>query len=996
MNYTVNDRNNKKVPVVKVRGKASKTIRTDIGKSSSNLSTLEKQARGKALQNNFNDTLPRSGVNNFKSAGSSSSNPSNRLGKPSYSRPDRPVYNRAEKPTPYKNALHDRKVVINEKANKENIAKRELLQNTISGNQLNPLNKILQNNDQKKEFRTYNPQNNSDAPRRFNKFGQDANRGFRSDRPGGFNRFGGDRPNFGSRPDGQSRPGGFNKFGGDRPSFGNRSDEQSRPGGFNRFGSRPDGQSRPGGFNRFGSRPDGQSRPGGFNRFGSRPDGQSGGFNKFGNRNDGRPSRPGFSDNKFNSFKPFPKARPFMSKPGEGKPFNKPFSTPFGSNSFNSKPSSFGAENRKSFGVKRKFSKSDSYGDKRQNRFRNESNESNERFSHQFLGKINSADDVEIYNSNSYFQKKNRNVAKARDTAVRHVVIPFEGIDPVSLASKIAVKINFLHSKLVELDLPKSSLIDPEIALAIIEETGHTGEIAKKEMDIVPDQGNPEDYAPRCPVVTIVGHVDHGKTSLLDALRKTNVVSGESGGITQSIGASQVFLDKKRFVTFVDTPGHEAFTSMRIRGVEITDVVILVIAADDGIKDQTVEAIQHIKNADVPFIICYTKIDKNVNNIDSIRQKLLIHSVMVESLGGDVLEVEVSAMQNKNLDKLLEILLLQAEMLELKANNKCKASGIVIESNLDKHKGPIATILMKNGTLNYSDNFIVGNTYGKVRAMTLPNKDKVKEVTASIPVEIMGLNDIPNPGDMLIEVSSDKEARSISEYRLGIENRVAVPKKEIDILAYFNEEQAEKINLLVKADVAGSLEAIVAAISKIEYENIEINVVGKGNGAISESDVLLAKTSKSTIISFKVNAPSAITSIAQQHDVKIKKFSVIYELLDYIKSVAEGILAPTEEEEILGTATIKAIFVKKKLGTIAGCGVDEGIMKIKTKGRVIRNGKEIYTGDILSLKQRQYDKKEIPANQECGIIIDGFTDFHIGDTIESFIIKELEKPNPDA
>ncbi|QEK37966.1 translation initiation factor IF-2 [Candidatus Cytomitobacter indipagum] len=843
-----------------------------------------------------------------------------------------------------------RKVNFNQEAiGKVTEMKRDLLKGAM-GSSLNPLNKILNTGEKKTEFRTYTPNRsqgsfNRNRPDSGGRFGPGNNR-FSSGGGG----FGGNRFNNNGGGFGGNR---FNNNGGGNGFGGNRFNNSGGGGGFggNRFNNNSGG-----GFN----------RPGNFHR-----------------KDDSRPSfRPG-SESRLNAFK-LSKGRAFI--PSDKKPFQKSFSS--FAPSFMSKSS----EGRK-FATKKKFFKQD--GDKKQNRFRQEEGPSEERFSHQFLGKINSAEDIEI-DSNMYFNKRFRNSQRVKDAVVRNVEIPFEGIDPMNLANQMAVKLNVLHAKLESLDLSKSDIIEPEMALIIVEEMGHKAEVmTNKDMEIIPDVGNEDDYEPRCPIVTIVGHVDHGKTSLLDALRKTNIVSGESGGITQAIGASQVFLNENKFVTFVDTPGHEAFTSMRVRGVEITDIVVLVIAADDGIKDQTVEAIQHIQNAKVPFIVCYTKIDKPDSNIDNIRQKLLIHNIVVESMSGEILEVEVSAMKNKNLDKLLEMLLLQAEMLELRGNNKCKASGIVIESRLDRHKGPVATVLIKNGKLDYADHFIVGDTYGKIRNMTLPNDKKTKSATTSIPVEIMGLNDVPSPGDLLIEVDSEKEARSISEYRVNLKKRVVVKKKEVDILAYFNEEKAKNINLIVKADVAGSLEAIVAAVSKIEYESIDINVVGKGNGALTDSDVLLAKTSDSTIICFKVNIPSSVAGLAKEHNIKIKRFSVIYELIDYVKSMAEGILAPTEEEKILGTAVIKEIFVKKKIGTIAGCGVEEGIIKVKTKGRVIRNGKEIYIGDILSLKQRQYDKVEIPANQECGIIMEGFTDFHIGDQIESFIIKNIAKKDID-
>ncbi|USO00602.1 MAG: translation initiation factor IF-2 [Alphaproteobacteria bacterium] len=670
----------------------------------------------------------------------------------------------------------------------------------------------------------------------------------------------------------------------------------------------------------------------------------------------------------------------------ELKPFHKAFSS-----SFLSKPTFQDTTRKSSTSTKtKKFIKPDTLEKKQ--RVRTESDDENEKMTYQIRGTIESVDEVDAIAESSVFgTKKFKSQRKEREKVIRTVRIPFEGISLTSLANAMAVKLKQLKSKLDNLKISYEGVIDPESAFLVVEEMGHIPEILSKEMDIVPAVGNAEDYKLRCPVVTIVGHVDHGKTSLLDALRKTNVVSTESGGITQSIGASQVFLDKEKFVTFIDTPGHEAFTSMRMRGVQITDIVVLVIAADDGIKDQTVEAINHIRVSNVPFIICYTKIDKSGSKIDKIRQDLLRYNIMVESLGGDVLEVGVSAAKKQNLDALLNLLLLQAEMLELKGNDKCMASGVVIESRLDKHRGPIATVLIKNGSLKQADNFIVGSTYGKVRSMSLSNGQTTKVCTPSVPVEIMGINTVPVPGDILIGIESEKKAREVSEYRIALEKKIINKQKEIDILEYFNTEADKKINLILKADFAGSVEAIASAIAKLSYEGVSIEIVSKSNGAVTESDVLLAKTTSSIILAFKVNAPTSVEKLIKENDVQIKRFSIIYELIEYVDGLAKGILAPSEKEEILGKAIIKAVFVKKKIGTIAGCGVEEGIIKLKTKGRVIRDGKEIYTGNIISLKQRADDKKEVPVNQEVGIVIDNFADYRIGDIIESFVIKAIEK-----
>ncbi|QEK39085.1 translation initiation factor IF-2 [Candidatus Nesciobacter abundans] len=866
------------------------------------------------------------------------------------------------------------------------------------------------------------------------------------DRPGhsSGNRFG-DRPSYNRSSDGRSgdsRFGGERKFGdrpsynnsgkfGDRPSY-NRSSDDNRS-GERRFGDRPSynrssdgrsGDNRFGGERRFGDRPSynrtsdgrsGENRFSGERKFGDRPSynnngpGRFGGERRFGDR-------PGYSSgNRFGD-------RPSYNRSSDGRSgygprnlsneenrnrknvldrFNKGGNNPSTARRGSSGPggakkTEFGQSDifekrtvRRNFSTPVKRNYSDRRGDERKSRFRGSDQNSNEKFSHRFLGQIHSADDVD-FSSSSYF-KKPRDRKKQKDNVIRVAIIPQEGISLIDLSTQIAVRSKDIKKKLEEFGVKNSNeMIDSEVASLIVESFGHKHKIERSEMNIEPEKGELSEHKRSAPVVTIVGHVDHGKTSLLDSLRKTNVTSKEAGGITQSIGASQIFLkDKEGFVTFVDTPGHEAFGSMRARGVKLTDIVVLVVSSDDGIKEQTVEAIDHIKAFNAPLIVCYTKIDKGRKNIDKIRQMLISHDIVVESMGGETLEVEVSAHTGENLDKFLETILMQAEIMDLKSHYECKASGIVIESRLDKHLGPVSSILIKNGKLKLGDAFVVGNTYGKARIMNSVDGKKIKEALPSMPVEIMGLKGVPFSGDELIVVENEKKARAIAEYRENNKDKSkSNDKKEVDILDYFKSEENFEMNFVIKADSFGSLEALEAAVNKIEFEKLNINIVRSGTGDINENDIMIAKSSGSIIIAFNVKAVSGIQKLAKKERVKIKTYSIIYEVLDYINNFAEHVLAPKEEEVSLGMAFIKAIFEKKKLGTIAGCEVEKGVVKLGSFARVIRKGEVIYTGKINSLKQRENDKTEMESGQECGIIIDEYTDYAIGDKIESFIIKK--------
>ena len=541
--------------------------------------------------------------------------------------------------------------------------------------------------------------------------------------------------------------------------------------------------------------------------------------------------------------------------------------------------------------------------------------------------------------------------------------------------------------------------IDADTAQLVVEEFGHTPvRVSEADvevgLDIVEDDDD-EARTPRAPVVTIMGHVDHGKTSLLDKLRDANVVSGEAGGITQHIGAYQVKTDKG-VVTFLDTPGHAAFTSMRARGAQVTDIVILVVAADDSVMPQTIEAIAHSKAAEVPMIVAINKMDRPAADAQRVRTELLQHDVQVESMGGEVLDVEVSAMTGDGLDKLLETILLQAELLDLKAKADRSADGVVVEAQLDVGRGPVATVLVQRGTLKVGDIFVAGEQWGKVRALVDDHGKRTKEAGPSVPVEVLGLNGTPEAGDTLVVVENEKRAEEVADYRqrLAKEKQAAQGTgRTLDQMlaqAKADEDTAE-LPIVIKADVQGSAEAIIQAVEKIGNDEVRVRVLHSGVGAITESDVTLAEASGASIIGFNVRANAAARNAANQKGAEIRYYSIIYNLLDDLKAAATGLLSPEIRETFIGYAKILQVFRISGTGNVAGCQVTEGVARREAGVRLLRDDVVIHEGKLKTLKRFKDEVKEVQVGQECGMAFERYEDMRENDVIEIFETQEVER-----
>ena len=522
-------------------------------------------------------------------------------------------------------------------------------------------------------------------------------------------------------------------------------------------------------------------------------------------------------------------------------------------------------------------------------------------------------------------------------------------------------------------------------------------EIVVDEDDIEEQLQNVEEdeskLVPRPPVVTIMGHVDHGKTTLLDTIRKANVTENEFGGITQHIGAYQVSL-KGRKVTFLDTPGHEAFTAMRARGAEVTDIVIIVVAADDGVMPQTKEAVDHAKAAGVPIVVAVNKIDKPGANPDRIMSEMSELGIMPEEWGGDTIFTQVSAKKGTGVPELLETMLLVADMQELKANPDTNASGTVIEAKLDKGRGPVATLLVQRGTLHTGDSVVVGTSYGRVRKMTNDRGMEIKHAEPSCPVEIIGLNEVPRAGDVFMSYDSYKKAAEIAGHRLDkqIEKERNSTMSLEDLAKKIDEGDVQEINVLIKADVQGSAEALKASMEKLEVDgNVRINVIRSTVGTITESDILLASASNAIIYGFNIRPSAAIRKKAEEEGVEIRLHNIIYKALEELQAAMKGMLAPVYEEVVIGQADVRQIYKVSKVGTIAGCMVTDGKMKRDCKVRLIREGIVVYTGKLGSLRRFENDVKEVINGYECGMTIENFNDIKVGDIIEGFEDQEVEE-----
>ena len=581
---------------------------------------------------------------------------------------------------------------------------------------------------------------------------------------------------------------------------------------------------------------------------------------------------------------------------------------------------------------------------------------------------------------------------------VRDVVVP-EAITVQELANRMAERGADLVKSLFKMGMPVTlnQTIDQDTAELLVTEFGHNiKRVSESDIDLTTheDVDADETQVSRAPVVTIMGHVDHGKTSLLDALRGTDVATGEAGGITQHIGAYQVTLKDGSKITFLDTPGHEAFSEMRSRGANVTDIVVIVVAADDGIRPQTIEAIAHTKAAGVPMIEAINKIDKPGGNALKVREELLQHDIQVEYMGGEVQDVEVSALKKTGLDELIEKIQLQAELLELKANPDRPAEGTVIEATLDKGRGPVATVLVGRGTLKVGDIFVVGAESGKVRALVDDKGQQVKQAGPSVPVEILGLTGVPAAGDQLSVVENEARAREVAAYRASVllkERTTTAPASLENMFSALKEKKAQEYPVVVKADAQGSVEAIVGSLNKISTDDIRVRILHSGAGGITESDVTLASASRAPIIGFNVRANAKAREIAAREGIALKYYDVIYDLLDDIRAALIGQLGPEYFETVVGRAEIREVFSAGKHGKAAGLLVLEGYIRQKLRARVMRDDVIIYNGSISSLRRFKDDVPEVRAGLECGITLEATTDIKPGDIVETFEVEERER-----
>jgi translation initiation factor IF-2 len=571
------------------------------------------------------------------------------------------------------------------------------------------------------------------------------------------------------------------------------------------------------------------------------------------------------------------------------------------------------------------------------------------------------------------------------------------------LAKKLNVRAPEIIAKLMQMGVMATitQSIDAETATLLASEYGCQIEVISlyEETLIQEEADKEEDLATRPPVVTIMGHVDHGKTKLLDALRETDVVATEAGGITQHIGAYQVTRPKGK-ITFLDTPGHAAFSAMRARGAQVTDIVVLVVAADDGVMPQTEEAIMHAKDAKVPIIVAVNKIDKPAANLDRIRQDLAKFELLPDDWGGTTAFVPISALQKLNLDKLEDAILAQAEVMEVKANPKKRAVGTVVEAKLDQGRGPVATILVRNGTLRIGDAFVVGLEGGKIRAMYNDRGKPVKEAGPATPIEILGLTGVPNSGDTLNVMATEREAREIADKRQELARQQQAQQVKKVKLENFNETIEEgklkEYKVIIKGDVRGSVEALTTSLEKLSNDEVRVRVIMGSTGEITESDVMLASAAKATIITFNARANAKVRDIAAKEAVQIKNYSIIYQAIDDMKLALGGLLSPDISEKINGEAEVRQVFKISGMGTVAGCSVRSGVVKRAGEIRVLRDGSVVFTGTLKSLKRFQDDASEVKEGFECGILVENFNDLKAGDIIESFEQVETQRTFEDV
>jgi len=582
---------------------------------------------------------------------------------------------------------------------------------------------------------------------------------------------------------------------------------------------------------------------------------------------------------------------------------------------------------------------------------------------------------------------------------VREVVVP-ETILVQELANRMAVRTVDVIKALMKMGVMATANqpIDADTAELVVEEFGHSIKrvtAADVEIGLRGEADKDEDLQPRPPVVTIMGHVDHGKTSLLDAMRATDVAAHEAGGITQHIGAYQIQLESGDKLTFIDTPGHAAFTEMRSRGANVTDIVILVVAGDDGIKEQTVEAINHAKAAKVPIIVAINKMDRPDADANRVNQELLQHELVVEDMGGDILAVEVSAKERTGLDKLQEAIMLQSEMLELKANPNRSAEGVVVEAKVEKGRGSVATVLVEKGTLRVGDIFVAGSEWGKVRALTNEHGETLDEAVPAMPVEVLGLNGTPLAGDEFTVVDSDARAREVADFRkrtkreaeIAITSRGSLEQMMMNIKT----GETKELPVVIKSDVQGSVEAIVSSLEKLGNDEVKVRVLHTGVGGINESDITLARATDAVVIAFNVRANPQAREMARRDSIEIRYYSIIYDVIDDVKSALSGMLTPTQRETFLGYAEIRQVFSTSKSGKVAGCMVTEGMMRRGAKVRLLRDNVVIHDGSLKTLRRFKDEVREVKEGYECGAAFENYSDIQVGDQIECYDLEEVAR-----
>lgn len=616
------------------------------------------------------------------------------------------------------------------------------------------------------------------------------------------------------------------------------------------------------------------------------------------------------------------------------------------------------------------------------------------------------ADDVRERSIASFRRRTQRLKGHAanepKEKLIREVVIP-EAITIQELANRMSERaVEIIRMLMKQGAIHKiTDVIDADTAQLIAEELGHTvkrvaaSDVEEGLFDAIDDSTDTE---PRSPVVTVMGHVDHGKTSLLDALRHANVVSGEAGGITQHIGAYQVLSPESgKKITFIDTPGHAAFTAMRARGAKVTDIVVLVVAADDGVMPQTIEAINHAKAARVPIIVAINKIDKPDAKPERVRTELLQHEVQVESFGGEVVDVEVSAKNKTNLDKLLEMIALQADILDLKTNSDRPAEGTVIEAKLDRGRGPVATVLVQRGTLRVGDIIVAGAEMGRVRALISDQGETVQEAGPSVPVEVLGFNGPPEAGDRLAVVENEARARQVTSYRAHQKRENAAASISgmrgslEQMMSQLKTAGRKEFPLIIKADVQGSLEAILGSLEKLGTDEVAARILHAGVGGISESDVTLAEGFNAAIIGFSVRANKEAAAAAKRNGIEIRYYNIIYDLVDDVKKAMSGLLAPTLRETMLGNAAILEIFNISKVGKVAGCRVTDGTVERGANVRLIRDNVVVHEGKLSTLKRFKDEVKEVQSGQECGMAFENYHDMRAGDVIECYRVETIQR-----